>query len=423
VTEPPPPSAFNRWLSEKGPWSGAILGLIGIAFFYYQAWRKAGRGPAAGTVVPLFQPPPDMSAAAMRYVKDMGYDNRCFAAAIVESGVNGKLRIVETGKDGLFSSTHTTFEKTADGDDMPPPERAMLTGLFSRGDSVEAKKSEYESFQAAQKGLQEGLAAAYKGKLFLSNLGWAFIGLMVLLAAMLLVGAIIVFGDPDTERGARVIAAGGLLLVVAGLALTPRSRLLAKDGSGLAAFVAVVAWLLGIVALVIELAIIGDTGDNMLPVFAPLLAVPLVISAFWWMAAPTRAGRDVQDKIAGFEQYLSVTEEDRLERMHPPEKTPELFERYLPYAIALGVENSWANRFASVLAAASQDPTRQSGSGMAWYVGSQSAWSNPARFVGTVGGALASSVAAASVAPGSSSGSGGGGFSGGGGGGGGGGGW
>ena len=52
------------------------------------------------------------------------------------------------------------------------------------------------------------------------------------------------------------------------------------------------------------------------------------------------------DRIAGFERYLLITEEERLETLHPPEKTPELFERYLPHAIALGVENRWAGKFA-----------------------------------------------------------------------------
>ena len=52
------------------------------------------------------------------------------------------------------------------------------------------------------------------------------------------------------------------------------------------------------------------------------------------MAAPTQDGRQVMDRIAGFQRYLSITEEDRLETLHPPEKTPELFERFLPHAIA-----------------------------------------------------------------------------------------
>jgi uncharacterized membrane protein len=151
-----------------------------------------------------------------------------------------------------------------------------------------------------------------------------------------------------------------------------------------------------------------------------MLALPLVISAFFWIAAPTKEGRDVLDRIAGFKQYLSVTERERLDRMHPPEEdTPKLFERYLPYAIALGVENRWAERFAGVLAAAAASGQ----TGMAWYSGSNSPWADPTGFADSIGSSLTSTISSASTAPGSSSGSGGGGSSGGGGGGGGGGGW
>jgi uncharacterized membrane protein len=156
-----------------------------------------------------------------------------------------------------------------------------------------------------------------------------------------------------------------------------------------------------------------------LPLIVPALAVPLVISAFWWIAAPTREGRTVLDHIAGFKQYLSITERERLDRMTAPEDTPEVFEKYLPFAIALGVENRWADRFQSVLAAAAA----QGQQGFYWYSGSSDPWNNPGRFADSVGSSLASTISSASTAPGSSSGSGGGGSSGGGGGGGGGGGW
>jgi uncharacterized membrane protein len=146
-----------------------------------------------------------------------------------------------------------------------------------------------------------------------------------------------------------------------------------------------------------------------------MLALPVALSAFAWIDAPTKEGRAVLDRIAGFKQYLSITERERLDRMHPPEDTPELFERYLPYAVALGVENRWADRFSNVLAAAAA----QGQQGFGWYSGSSSPWNNPGGFVNTVGSSLASTVSSASRAPGSR----GGGSSGGGGGGGGGGGW
>jgi len=158
------------------------------------------------------------------------------------------------------------------------------------------------------------------------------------------------------------------------------------------------------------------------PMIIPFLALPLVVSCAWWISAPTKEGRAVLDRIAGFKQYLSITERERLDRMTAPEDTPEVFEKYLPYAIALGVENRWADRFQSVLAAAAATPGAQQ-QGFLWYSGHGNPWDNPTGFVNDVGSTLSSVVSSASTAPGSSSGSGGGGSSGGGGGGGGGGGW
>ncbi len=74
------------------------------------------------------------------------------------------------------------------------------------------------------------------------------------------------------------------------------------------------------------------------------------------MSAPTKEGRGVLDRIAGFKQYLSITERERLDRMQAPEDSLQLFERYLPYAIALGVENRWADRYTGLLAAAAAAP-------------------------------------------------------------------
>jgi uncharacterized membrane protein len=185
------------------------------------------------------------------------------------------------------------------------------------------------------------------------------------------------------------------------------------------------AVLIGLFGLVAGVVTIGNAFEGALEpldlrrvaaLLVPLLALPVVLTAFSWMAAPTREGRAVLDRIAGFRHYLSVAEEDRLEALHPPEKTPELFERFLPYAIALDVENDWAERFASVLAAAAASGQTQT---MGWYSGHSDPWNDPGDFADNVGSSLASTISSASTAPGSSSGSSGGGSSGGGGGGGG----
>ncbi len=145
---------------------------------------------------------------------------------------------------------------------------------------------------------------------------------------------------------------------------------------------------------------------------------------YYLLKAPTRAGRKVMDEIEGFRLYLAVAEQDRMNMLNPPEQTPALFEKFLPFALALDVENEWSEQFSAVLAAASQPP-EAGGQGYhpRWYRGRAWSRANVAGFSAGLGAGLTQATAASASAPGSSSGSGGGGSSGGGGGGGGGGGW
>jgi hypothetical protein len=128
-------------------------------------------------------------------------------------------------------------------------------------------------------------------------------------------------------------------------------------------------------------------------------------------------GRKLQDGVEGLRQYLGVAEKDDLARMKAPPATAEEFARFLPYAVALDVEQTWAERFAAVLGSAAVAAAVHD-----YYESSGASFDGFASSLSSMDGA----IAAASTAPGSSSGSsggGGGGSSGGGGGGGGGSGW
>ncbi len=158
--------------------------------------------------------------------------------------------------------------------------------------------------------------------------------------------------------------------------------------------------------------------------FVPLvlLFVALIMVAHGLFAlllrAPTGEGRKLMDKLEGFKLYLEVAEKDDLNIAHPPELTPELFERFLPFAIALGVEQAWAERFQKVFA------ELESSQGVnyrpLWYAGAFNA-GQMGDFSRSVSSAMNTAISSAATPPGSASGGGGGGFSGGGGGGGGGG--
>ena len=129
------------------------------------------------------------------------------------------------------------------------------------------------------------------------------------------------------------------------------------------------------------------------------------------------------DQIEGFKMYLAAVEGDRLNRMNPPDKTPELFEKYLPYALALDLEQQWAEQFAEMLQkAASAGPeypyARYS---PRWYSGRSWNVTTLTVFTTSLGKSFTHAISSSAHAPGTTSGasgwSGGRGWSGGGGGG------
>jgi len=138
------------------------------------------------------------------------------------------------------------------------------------------------------------------------------------------------------------------------------------------------------------------------------------------MKRPTLRGRQLLDAMLGFKDFLEVAEKDELNLRNPPDKTPELFEEYLPFALALDVDQQWSERFASLLASI-REPNGNSYS-PSWYDGRWNAM-KLSKTTSSLASGLNSAISSSVTPPGSSSGGGGGGFSGGGGGGGGGGGW
>jgi hypothetical protein len=61
-----------------------------------------------------------------------------------------------------------------------------------------------------------------------------------------------------------------------------------------------------------------------------------------FMPARTIKGTRVLEEILGFQEFLDRVESDRFKRMIT---SPEMFEEFLPYAMALGVEGRWAKAF------------------------------------------------------------------------------
>ncbi len=407
VDEPGLSERTGLLLRDNASLLAAMVGLGILVIYYLLAWLRVGRDPPRGTIIPLFAPPKGFTPAAVRFVMRMGYDHKVFAAAVVIMAVKGYLTIDE-GADDSFA-----VRKTGAGQDrLSAGERKLANELFRSDREVELTTANHARVGAALKALKKSLKTDFEKLHFARNARYFIPGLALTLLAL---GAVVLNSD-DREQAAFMTVwlsgwTGGCYFLVTRALKSWRGG---SRAAGLGGILFATPFVFGEVA---GLVIFSQTTS---PAAAAVLLVIILVNALFYhlLKAPTVMGRRVMDQIEGFKLFLSVTE--RLKMLNPPDKTPELFEKYLPYALALDVENEWSEQFAATLAASAAD-----GGGYApgWYRGGSWSGRGPGGLASQLGGSLSGAISSSSVAPGSSSGSGGGGFSGGGGGGGGGGGW
>ncbi len=393
-------------------WKGNIPVLLGLALVvtgllaFTALWFMVGRDPARGVIVPGWEPPVGFSAAAVRYLRNMKFDDTCFTTAVISLASKGFLKIVETKSDAY------KVVRKEGGESMAPEEDSLFRSLFAKGGSLKLEQTNHARIGEAKLKLATALHDNLSGRYFHNNTGQWMIGLM------LCIGGLAIMTQAAEDTMATILMM--LFAFVMGIWIAVLLEGMRRGGSKVSG--CLILTIPGVLAGFV-LLVIGDFAGIWFA-FATLLvsvAAPLFHAL---MKAPTKAGRAALDTIAGFREYLSVAEEDRLNLENPPERTPELFERFLPYALALEVEQAWSEKFDAVLAAAGRANGDQDYT-PSFYTGGSSGFGNALTGAG-IGAAVGGALATSSVAPsssGSSGGSSGGGSSGGGGGGGGGGGW
>lgn len=413
VQEPTQQEQIGYLLNDNRELLVAGGGLLLLTLYYLLVWHNVGRDPTAGVIIPQYEPPAQFSPASLRFIRRMGYDHKAFATALVGLAVKGLLRI------DYANGHYSAHRESAPATNLAPGEQAFLKHMFASSDSLTFKQDNHQRIKTVIDAHKEALKRNYERMYFVTNSAWLIPGILLSVATLVLAAMQLQAGE-EAFAGVFMLVwlsgwSIGLVALLLGVWRAWRNAF--AGGSFLAAlgltafsFPFVAGELFGIWAL------LHFTSLNMVAVLLGIIALNLIF--YHLLKAPTLAGRKLLDRVEGLRLYLDVAEKDELQLKHPPEKTPQLFERLLPYAMALDVEQRWAERFAAVFARLSAE--RQDYS-PCWYRGNQ--FSNLGSFAGSLGSAMSSAISSSSTAPGSSSGGGGGGSSGGGGGGGGGGGW
>jgi uncharacterized membrane protein len=265
----------------------------------FTLWWHKGRDPDSGvSVAPMYEPPTGISPAEAGTLLDDSIHPRDITSTIVDLAVRGFIKIEEVVDKGLvFSHKDYVFhllKKREEWKGLAPHEQVMLENIFA-GDAADTRLSSLKNrFYTTLPLVREDIMSALKQK-----------GIYTL--------------DPESANAFSLGAAVAILIPFA------------------------IAQFLG-----------WANFFNSVPL---LIGCALISAIIWWlfarvMTAKTVKGARTHVAVLGFQEFMNRVDADRLKIM-----PPSTFEKFLPYAMALGVEHHWAQAFAGIV----KDPP-------SWYV-------------------------------------------------------
>jgi Predicted membrane protein (DUF2207) len=262
-------------------------------------WWQWGRDPDPGlSVAPMYEPPKNISPAEAGTLIDDSIDPRDITSTLIDLAVRGYLKIEEVDEKILVFHRKDyilhLLKPREEWKKLAPHERVMLENIYAGGGTETRLSSLKNHFYTAIPLIRTDIMSSLRSK-----------GMYLL--------------DPESAPGYSIAAA---------------------------------------IAILIPFAVAQFTGYiDFFASISSLIVAMLISALIWWLFARRMTAKTVQGgrtrvAILGFQEFMNRVEADRLKRM-----PPDTFEKYLPYAMALGVEHTWAKKFEGII----QNPPQ-------WYV-------------------------------------------------------
>ena len=295
VHEPSGQERVGFFLRDNVATAIGLIWLVVLLGFYLWAWFRVGRDPAKGTIIPLFAPPAGFSPAGVRFVSRMGYDDKAFAAAVVDMAVKGGVLIQEDEGD------YTLVPRDAAKEALSRDEQLVTAQLFSGSGSVKLENENHTRIKGAIDALKKNLRMELEKIYFVTNSGYLGPGV----AITLLGAALVILMSRD--RAAAGFGAVWLTVWTVAcyfLAVTVYKRWQAVRGGGLvkvgSALVTTLFALPFFAGEIFGVVVLGAALS--IPAALNLAAMGFLNALFYHLLkAPTLTGRKIMDQIEGFQ--------------------------------------------------------------------------------------------------------------------------
>jgi hypothetical protein len=322
---------------------------IGAAFYmFYLAWTRGG-DPEQDSATVQYEPPENLSPAECGALLANAVSPRDFAATIVDLSVKGYFSIEPSDgskmpgpRDNQDYVFHL-LKQPSEWNSLKPHEHAVLGAIFLPTNPLRMLADAMSRLQKAPGSTVRGASFAGFPMLLLAKVQEMLKAdprLRAIAEAKGEARPVVMLSESQnffymhkTELSEWIfdeLVAGGYYArrpdrlrqfyvgvgILIGLVMAPLGRYLAAPGT---------PWYTWMLSGILTALIIVGFGS--------------------FMPARTIAGVRALGKVRGFVDFLGRVEKDRIERL---QKTPQLFEKYLPYAMALSVENKWAQAFGRI---------------------------------------------------------------------------
>lgn len=327
----PEPFDLAGFVDDNLLWLISTALLIFYLGFYLLAWFRLGRDPKKGVIVARFYPPKGLSPAAVHFIDRGKANNHTLTAAILSLATKGHISITQ-----LKDHYRLKLLKTPKQEALSKGEKALKEKLFTnKSEELTVRQSFSSAMFTGRQKLFSLLKNEFQTKCFVDNRKYLLWGCLISLI-VLFVGTLLLYQQTLNITELLTLIFSSSITITIAVAFLMASPILASS-----------ILLILLAASYMDLIQFFVTHQIWVYFVFFLLGVNLLFA--YLLRAPTVFGRHIKDEIDGLKLYMKSAEEERLNILNPPEKTIEYYEQLLPYAIALGLENQWSEKFASVL--------------------------------------------------------------------------
>ena len=295
------PKGLVNNVSKKQEWIWMLMDNLGVLYAFiipvlafvilFILWFRRGRDPHGnGTIIPRYGPPDNLTAQEVGTIIDEKVDNVDISSLIISLAIKGYLKIKELpGKKVLGFSTAKDYllinkkfvENDRHAEGLEDFEKKFLAAIFDSVSEVKISDLKNKFYKDIPK-IQEALYQTTVSKSYFPK-------------------------NPNTVRSTYL----GV----------------------------------GIAFCVLSIPFASIFFQSGFAIFANVVVSLMIMIFGWFMPRRTAKGVEAKEHILGLKEYMQVAEADRIKFHNAPEKSPEVFEELLPFAMVLGVEKEWAKQF------------------------------------------------------------------------------